>query len=271
VAGEVAAVDAEAAAATLEQASQHVVVLLVAAERERRVARQRVGDAFPGLLVNQRRSWNGDPLLRRAGPPGSALRTTARFPAGLPGNRILEAVGICGADVNRVGQDVVDDGGRPLLTARPCHPGAGVQAFHALPNGKPFPKHPGVKLADHGSLRRVDDEPGRHGALPPLIAIAVGDLGADDVSLTRLLQLATPEPLGQHGTLVLSDRALDLQQQLVVRIFRNRAVQEHDLAASAPKLLQEQDLIGVPSGEPVGAEYGYHVDSAVADSVPERV
>jgi hypothetical protein len=52
VSGKVAAVDAEAASAALEQAAQHIVVLLVPAEREQRVTRQRGGHPVGGLLVD---------------------------------------------------------------------------------------------------------------------------------------------------------------------------------------------------------------------------
>lgn len=104
----------------------------------------------------------------------------------------------------------MDDGGGPKLAARSRHPRAGVEAFHALPDGKAFLEHPGVKLANHGGLRLVDDKPGGYHAAASLVAVAVWDLGADDVPVARFLQLTATEPLGQDGSLVFGDGALDL-------------------------------------------------------------
>jgi hypothetical protein len=187
VSGIVAAVDAEAAPAAFEQAPQHVVVLLVAPEREQRVARQPRGDAVPGLPIDQRRRLYSDPLLGRTWSPGGTLRTAARPPARLTGDRVFEAVDIGGADVDRVGQDVMDDGGRPLLAARTRHPRTSVQVLHALPDGQPVLEHPGVELSDHRSLHLVHNEPRRHGTIPCRVAVAVRNLGADDVAVARLL------------------------------------------------------------------------------------
>jgi hypothetical protein len=77
VSGKVAAVDAEAASAALEQAAQHVVVLFVPAERKQRVTRQRGGHPVRGPLIDQRRRRYRNPLLGRTRPPGGALGAAA--------------------------------------------------------------------------------------------------------------------------------------------------------------------------------------------------
>ena len=126
-------------------------------------------------------------------------------------------------------------------------------------------------MADHRSLRFVDNETGGYGAATALVAIAVGGLGTDDVAVTRLLQLATPEPLRQHGALIFGDGSLDLQKQLVIRIVRDGPVQKHDLATCAAELLYQQDLIGISPCKPVGAQYRDYIDGRVTDGIPERV
>jgi hypothetical protein len=48
-------------------------------------------------------------------------------------------------------------------------------------------------------------------------------------------------------------------------------VEERDFAADAPELLHEQDLVGVLSGEPIGAEHRHDIDGGVPDGIPEGV
>src|SRR3954452_14168790 len=268
---EVATMEPKAASAALEQAAQQVVVFLIATERHGPVARECGTHAIPGLLIDQWRHRDGDPLLRWTETPRAALGTSTRPAPRYAGDHVVEAIGVGGAGVHRIGQDVVHDGRRPLPAARSRHPRAGIQAFRALANGEPLLKHPGIELTDHGCLRLVDDQVCGHDAAARLVAIAVGDLRTEDIAVARFLQLATPEPLSEHGALILRDGALDLQQKLVIWVVRNRVVQKDDLAAGAAELLHEQDLVGILPREPVGADHGHHVNGSVADSVSERV
>jgi hypothetical protein len=87
------------------------------------------------------------------------------------------------------------------------------------------------------------------------------------VAVARLLQLAAAEALAEDGALVFGDGALDLQQELVVRVVRDRVLQEHHLGAGAAELLQEQDLVGVLARQPVGGQHGDDPDGAVAHGV----
>ena len=91
----------------------------------------------------------------------------------------------------------------------------------------------------------IDHEVAGHGVVARHVAVAVGGAAAEVVAVARLLQLAAAEALAQHGALVLGDGALDLQQQLVVGVVRDRMLQEYHLAAGAAELLEQQDLVGV--------------------------
>jgi hypothetical protein len=91
------------------------------------------------------------------------------------------------------------------------------------------------------------------------------------VPVARPLQLAAAEALAQHRALVFGDGALDLQQELVVRVVRDRVVQERHLAAGPAELLQEQDLVGVAPRQAIGAQHRDEPDGAVADGVAQRV
>ena len=69
-------------------------------------------------------------------------------------------------------------------------------------------------------------------------------------------------PLQDLGTFVLSNDALDLEQEVVFRAGANRAVEEGDLEASAPELLHQQGLVRMTPGEAVWCEHVDAVDLA---------
>src|SRR3954464_3276581 len=103
------------------------------------------------------------------------------------------------------------------------------------------------------------------------VAVAVGGLAGDPVAGTGLLELAAAEPLAQDGPLVLGDRALDLEQELVVRVVGDRPLDELDGARGLAELLQEEDLVGVAAGQPVGGVDAEDVELALAGGVAEAV
>jgi hypothetical protein len=111
--GAVAAAEhGQAAAPAGEQAAQQVAVLLVVAEGESGVARKLRLGAVPGLLIDQRRHGNGDPLLARLELAARRLvGARAAGAARLLGRDEAVAVGVGRAGVDRVGKDVVHRGG----------------------------------------------------------------------------------------------------------------------------------------------------------------
>src|SRR4051795_8913984 len=139
--GKVAAVDAQPAGAALQQAAQQVVVPLAVAEGRGRIAGQPVLDAVPGLLIDQGRHRDGDPLLRRPGTSRGPLAAAGRAAAGLLRHDVLEAVRVGGAGVDRVGEDVVDHRGRPLLTPRPRGNARDQPAISAAMNASSQPAY----------------------------------------------------------------------------------------------------------------------------------
>jgi hypothetical protein len=140
-----------------------------------------------------------------------------------------------------------------------------------LAHGQPLISDPAVELPDHHRLCLIDDQTAWPAIAARLVAVAVGCLGTDDLPFPGPLQLATPKPLSQHGALVLGDGALDLQQQLVVRVVGDRVVQEHHRAAGTPKFLEQQHLVCVFAGQAVGGEHSDDLDSPIADSVAQGI
>jgi hypothetical protein len=103
------------------------------------------------------------------------------------------------------------------------------------------------------------------------VAVAVGRAGTDELPGPRLLELAAPEAFTEQRALVLGDGALDLKQELVARIVGDGAVEELDRAPHPAELLQQEHLVGVAPGQPVGSENGDDIDLAVAHRVAQGV
>src|SRR5215210_768098 len=203
--------------------------------------------------------------LREALLPSRAFR---RQPPGVMGIWQLRSHR---AGVDRVRQDVVHQGWRPGMAAGAWDIGTGVQALEDLADGRPLVDEPAIKGAHQRGLFLVHDKVAWHRLLARHVAITVRRTAALVVAVARLLQLATAEALAENGPLVFGDGALDLQQELVIRVVRDRVLQEHDLNACAAELFQEQDLVGVFAGEAIGGQHGDDSDGTVAHGVPERV
>nr|WP_254453742.1 hypothetical protein [Siccirubricoccus sp. G192] len=147
----------------------------------------------------------------------------------------------------------------------------GVQALEDLPDGHPFVREPPIDHADQVSLALVDHEVARHRLAARHVPIAVRGTAALVVALSGLLQFAAAEPLTHHGALVFRDGALDLQEQLVVRVIRDRVLQERHLAAGLAELLEQQHLVRVSPREAVGAQHRDVLDGAVAGRVAQGI
>jgi hypothetical protein len=163
------------------------------------------------------------------------------------------AVGQRPARIGRVAQDAAHAGGVPARLAR-----RGRNLKVGQPLGQPV----------HGRLRlQIPVEQLRHqhrlGPLYPDPGHIPGPLGVQPVAERRRgprQQRASPQlrltaaahPLGDQRALVLSHRPADLQQQLIVGILAHRPVQKLDLAAVPAQLVQQQHLVDIVAGQPVG-------------------
>ncbi|XBH01921.1 hypothetical protein V5E97_26775 [Singulisphaera sp. Ch08] len=122
------------------------------------------------------------------------------------------------ADVDRVGQDPMHDAGRPEPAAAPRTPRAFGEPLEDLSDGHPLVDKPSVEDSHHIGLRLLDLEVRRDAVAGRDVAVAVGGLPGDPVTVLGLLDLPTAEPLGEDRPLILGDGALDLEQELVVRV-----------------------------------------------------
>jgi len=148
---------------------------------------------------------------------------------------------------------------------------SGVQPLEDLADGHPLVDQPAVEGAHQLGLSLVDHEVTGHGVAAGHVAVAVGGAPTEVVAVAGPLQLAAAEALAEDGALVLGDGALDLQQELVVRVVRDRMVQERHRAAGATELLEQQHLVGVAPGQAVWAQHRDELDGAVAHRVAQGV
>jgi len=234
-----------------------------------------VGELFARILIRHVVDDGGhrdrDPLLARA---WLAAGRQARPGAGGPGlarGHVHVAVGVGRAGVERVGEDPVHDGvgPEPLAVAGP--PGPGGQPLDDLAHGHPFVDQPAVEHPHHRGLVLVDLQVPRDAVSLGHVAVAIGALAGTPLPSPGLLQLAAAEPLGGDGPLVLGDGPLDLEQELIVRVVGEGSVDELDVAGSLAELLQQEDLVGVAAGQPVGAVDAEDVELALAGGVAEAV
>jgi hypothetical protein len=236
------------------------------------VARELGLRPVPGAGIDQSRHGDGDPLLAGLEPAARSL-VAARptVTARLHRRHEAVAVGVGGAGVDRIGEDVVHHRRRPGVTTGAGVVRSGVQSLEDLADGHLLVTQPAVEHAHQFGLGVIDHEMAGHGIVARHVAVAVRGAATEVMPVTCLLQLAAAEALAQHGALVLGDGALDLQQQLVIRVIRDRVLQERHLAARPAELLEQQDLIGVAPRQTVGAQHRDEVDSAVADRVAQGV
>ena len=157
----------------------------------------------------------------------------------------------------------------PLAAPRPRRPVG--EPLEDLADGRPLVDQPAVERPDHLGLGLVDLQVGRDAVAGRDVAIAIGGLPGDPVAGAGLLELAAAESLAEHGPLVLGDGPLDLEQELVVGVVGDRPVDELDLAAGPAEFLQQEDLVGIAAGQPVGAVDRDDVELALAGGVAEAV
>ena len=94
----------------------------------------------------------------------------------------------------------------------------------------------------------------RHAALVPgHIAVAEWSArqSADGAGARRMTATASA-PLQDLGPLVFGDHALNLEKKIVLGRATNGAVQEDDLGTGPTELVDQQRLMGVAAGEPIG-------------------
>lgn len=160
---------------------------------------------------------------------------------------------------------------RPWAAARSRIPGAEVQPPEKLAEAQSILDEPRIRLPDEIGLGLIGDQAGRHTILPGHETVAIGRPRMHGMTLTSFLELATSEPFSEHGPLILGDRSLNLQQELIVGIIGNRMKEEGNLAPSPPEPFEQKHLIGIFSSQTVRAVHCDKVDLGIPNRIAETI
>lgn len=265
------AVHGQAASAAGQQTPQKVVMLAVVAERQGGVAGELGLGTAPGILIDEGGHRDRDPLVLRPQPAAPDAGVGWLAGARLFRRDEFVAVGVGGAGVDGIGQDVVDRRRRPGVPAAAGEPGPEVQALENLAQGHALLHQPGVEQAHGFGLGVIDDPLAGRLLLTRQVTVPVRWVGADDLAGAGLLKFAAAEPLPEEGAFVLGDGALDLKQELVAGIVGDRAVEEGDGAADPAEFLEEQNLIGVAPRQAIRGQDGDDVDLAITHRITQGI
>src|SRR3954452_11354640 len=209
------------------------------------------------LLVNDGRHCHADVPLSWCGNLSigalwHAGMTARRMQRRLPRQALAAAIdGL--TDIGRVEQHRMDHSPAPVLVPGRAWDALTEQAPANGSEGQALVPDPGENLADDPGCILVDFVTGSTStSLSGDIAIA--ERGArEDADSPHLSSVALPAPaaLEHLGPLVLSEHALKLQQQAVLRGVPDRAIEEDYLRAGSREFLQQQHLMRVAAGEAI--------------------
>ncbi|CAO3425122.1 hypothetical protein [Azospirillum doebereinerae] len=187
------------------------------------------------------------------------------------GRDVDVAVRIGGSGTGRVGQNVVDARRRPRTATGSGKPWPGIQPFEDLADGHLFFGQPAEEEADQIGLGFINDQMAEHALLPTDVAVTVGCPTGKHLPRSGLLQFATTKAFRQHRPFIFGDGALDLEQELIVRVFGDGMVQEHHRASGAAEFLEKQNLVGILAGQPIRAEHGNDANHPIAHHVAQAI
>jgi hypothetical protein len=250
------------------------------ARRERPPRRVKLVGAQPFLgqrkdvLADDRRHRDRDPIFRRALVPGAVTRGQAATqadragdPPALCGRGFTEA---CLALVGGIAQHLphrrappatASLAGRNPLFVQHLDNGADAETRNAVELEYP-PHHPSLLVVDLvvcGRVLRLADK-----------AVSEGSPAEHaDFSQPSAMPLAAPRALDNLRSFVLGDHALELHQQLILGRRATRRANKQSLNAGASKLLDQKNLICVPSAQPIGRIDQNHLNQSLGGKIAD--
>ncbi len=140
------------------------------------------------------------------------------------------------------------------MSTRTRPPRSFVEPLDDLANRHSLLYQPGKQLSHEDRLILVDNQIAWHSVPLGNVAISVRRPTSKPVAFTSLLKLATAEALADHGSLVFSHGPLNLKEQLVLRVVRDRPVEKDDFTTSLAKFLEQQYLVSVLARDGLGSK-----------------
>ncbi|MCW2239206.1 hypothetical protein M2351_003836 [Azospirillum canadense] len=96
-------------------------------------------------------------------------------------------------------------------------------------------------------------------------------MDADELTGSRLLQLAAAKPFAQQGSLIFGDRSLDLQEKLIAGVIGDGVIEKGHRTAHTAELLQEQHLVGVAAGQTVRSQHRDDLHLTIAHRIAQGI
>src|SRR5215207_11497605 len=240
-----------------QQAAQQILNAREPLSIARAVLLQPLCGAREQAFVHDRRHRDTDILLGWGGnlpvrSPWQAVVAARRMQRRLPRHALAPTIDSL-TSVGWVEQHGVDHGPAPVPATRWARDAVAKQAPADSGKRQALVPNPCEDLADNPGGILVDVVAGDPSArLTRDVAIAEGRTGEDtDGARLGTVALAAPTALEHLGPLVLSEHALELQQQAVLRGVLDRTIEKDHLRSGAGELLQQQHLMRVAAGEAI--------------------
>ena len=222
------------------------------------------------VLADEGRDTDRNPLGGRPAPrPMFRAAATARG-----GGRAVEhfvPVKVQRADVGFVAQQAAHHAGSPVRQSRGAGMGGLRQPERDLADAQSILDVPGEDLPHHLGFGLRNLQVRGHAIAAGNAPIPIGHLSRDNLSLPGAEELAAPIALDDLHPLVLRDRPLDLHEQPRMGVVTGRGLEEEDPDVPALELLEDEDLIGVLAGEPIGAEDHHGLEGAGFRPIAELI
>jgi hypothetical protein len=247
-------------------------MVLVVAEGKVGVASQLSLRPLIRLFLNNDRHTDPNPLFAR---PRYAARgfggAGALGPVRFVRRAIVVTIEVGRPRVYRIGYQMIERRGRPVGFARARAPATGIEALDDLAQGHLFIHEPVIDRAHDLGLLFINHQIARDPLAFGDVTIAVRGFTTEVVASTDFLQPPAAKALLEQRAFVLRHRPLDLQEQLIVGIIREGMLQKDHFTAHAAELFEQQDLVGILAGEPVGTPNGYQGKGSLVSRITEAV
>ena len=219
------------------------------------IARQAGLGRREGLLVDDGRYGDSDPRLRWGRPMTVPRPHRPQGGVADAGGHRASALAVGRARVHRRAENAPHRGDIPAWSpAWRRDVIVGETLGHTIEGGRCLGVGiPRKDLGDHRGFDGIEPQTlGITGALGIHDRAVGGDAPGQPLPTAQLGLPATSHPVGDQGAFRLGHCPPDLEQKLIVRILTHGSVQELDLTAPLGEFIDEEHLMHIVAGQPIG-------------------
>ena len=131
---------------------------------------------------------------------------------------------------------------------------------------------PRQDVGDHGGFDRIELQAlGITGALGIHDRPIGGDAPGQQLPTAPRRLAATSHPVGDQGAFILGHGTPDLEQELIVRVLTHRPVQALDLTAPLGEFVNEEHLMHIVAGPPIGGREQDPCKGGQGGAIPQPI